>query len=95
MGHRKNNNVNEIYYPKHISPNKMMEIENETEHDMQKVYAPEQPEFYCKNKYENNNRAYKKINVRYQKMYYDNDLVSEYKQSNCGILEEQTNEATD
>ena len=95
MGHRKNNNVNEIYYPKHISPNKMMEIENETEHDMQKVYAPEQPEFYCKNKYENNNRAYKKINVRYQKMYYDNDLISEYKQSNCGILEEQTNEATD
>ena len=95
MGHRKNNNVNEIYYPKHISPNKMMEIENEPEHDMQKAYVPEQPELYNKNKNENNNMAYKKINVRYQKMYYDNDLNSEYKQNNCGILEEQTNEATD
>jgi len=94
MGHRKSN-VNEIYYPKHISPNKMMEIENEPDNDVQKVYEPEQPEFYCKNKFENNNRAYKKINVRYQKMYYDNDLISEYKQNNYGILEEQTNEATD
>ena len=95
MGHRKNNNVNEIYYPKRISPNKMMEIENEPEHAMQKEYEPEQPEFYCKKKYENHNRAYKKINVRYQKMYYDNDLNSEYKQTYNGLLEEQTNEATD
>ena len=93
MRHRKiKNNYNDIYIPKHVSPNL---IENESDFDMPKVYIKEQTEFYSNKKnMANNNIAYKKMNIRYQKMYYENDLNSEHRQINYGILEEQTNEGT-
>ena len=92
MGRRKIiNKYKDIYYPKHVSPNL---LENESEYDISKFYIKEQPEFLSKSKNMNHNIAYKKINIRYQKMYYDNDINSENKLINIGILEEQTNEGT-
>ena len=90
MGNRKiNNKYKDIYYPKNVSPNL---LDNESEYDISNFYLKEQLEFFNKNKYMNNNNiAYNKINIRYQKMYRDNDLNSEH---NIGILEEQINEGT-
>jgi hypothetical protein len=93
MGRRKLKNNNDIYLPKHVSPRL---VENEIDYDISKIYIKEQPEFYSKVKNNNmsNSSAYKKMNIRYQKMYYENDLNSEHKQTNYGILDEQTNEGT-
>ena len=93
MGRRKIKNNNDIYLPKHVSPKL---VENEIDYDISKIYIKEQPEFYSKEKNNNmsNSFAYKKMNIRYQKMYYESDLNSEHKQTNYGILEEQTNEGT-
>ena len=93
MGRRKIKNNNDIYLPKHVSPRL---VENEIDYDISKIYIKEQPEFYSKVKNNNmsNSSAYKKMNIRYQKMYYENDLNSEHKQTNYGILDEQTNEGT-
>ena len=86
------NNYNDIYFPKHVSPNL---IENESDLDMPKVYIKEQTEFYSNKKNMGNNSIpYQKMNIRYQKMYYENDLNSEHRQINYGILEEKTNEGT-
>ena len=91
MRRRMRNNPNAIYFPKHVDPN-LGEIE--TDYEKPRVYIREQPEFYSKNKNYNTNAAYQKMNIRYQKMYYENDLNSEYRQMNNGILDEQTNEGT-
>ena len=92
LGRRKIKNNNDIYLPKHVSPKL---VENETDYDISKMNIKEQPEFFSKvNNNMNNNFAYKKMNIRYQKMYYENDLNSEHKQTNFGILDEQTNEGT-
>ena len=88
---RRKNNMNNIYYPKHVSPNL---IDNESDYETQKYFMNEQPEFPHKKNIGDNSMAYKKINIRYQKMYYDNDLNSEHRHINFGILEEQTNEGT-
>ena len=78
MRHRKiKNNYNDIYIPKHVSPNLK---ENESDFDMPKVYIKEQTEFYSNKKnMANNNIANKKMNIRYQKMYSENDLNSEHR----------------
>ena len=88
---RRIKNNNDVYFPKHVSPNL---VENEPDYEVSNLYIREQPEFYSKTKNENNINAYKKMNIRYQKMYYENDLNSEHRQVNFGILEEQTNEGT-
>ena len=90
MRRKKLNNYKDIYYPKHVNPNV---TDNEYKYDKSKYDIREQPEF-TKIQFINNNIPYQKINIRYQKIYYDNDLNSEYKQINAGILEEQTNEGT-
>ena len=90
MRRKKINNYRDIYYPKHVNPNV---ADNEYEYNSSKYDIREQPEF-TKIQFINNNVPYQKINIRYQKMYYDNDLNSEYRQINNGILEEQTNEGT-
>ena len=93
MSKRRIKQNNDIYFPKHINPNM---VENETDYKISKIYIKEQPEFYSKIKIENmnNNFDYKKTNIRYQQMYYENDLNSEHKQINFGVLDEQTNEGT-
>ena len=54
----------------------------------QNLLVKDQLEFYNKNK--NSSVAYKKMNIRYQKMNYESDL----NKMNIGLLEEQTNEGT-
>ena len=91
MGRRRKNNYNDIYYPKYVDPN--LE-ENESIYGKRKIEIKEENENPNKNNHINNNNVYKKMNVRYQKMYYDNDIISEHKNVNLGLLEEQTNEGT-
>ena len=89
MGRRKKNNDN-IYYPKKVSPNL---IENESVYGVQKIYIHEHPEIYNhKDLNSNNNFTYQKINIRYQKMNYNNDLNIDNKQIHFGGDEEQENE---
>ena len=67
MGSRRiRTNNNDIYYPKHVSPNL---IEKEPNFEIAQLYIKEKPEFLFKSNFINNNMAYKKINIRYQKMY--------------------------
>ena len=77
-----NNNYKDIYYPKHVSPDLLL---NENEYDVSRFYIRDPPELLRKNNFMNNNIPYKKMNIRYQKMYFDNDLNSEYKESNIEI----------
>lgn len=91
MGRRRKNNAN-IYYPKKVSPN--LE-ENESVYGVQKIYIHDHPEIYNQkdlSKNFNNNMAYQKINIRYQKMNYNNDLDIANKQIHFGANEEQENE---
>ena len=89
---RLKNNINdEVYHPKLVNPNL---LKSDNNYEVTKMYIKEPPEFFSKNKYINNNIPYNKINIRYQKMYCDNDLNSEHRQINFGSLEEQTNEGT-
>ena len=70
MGRRRKNNAN-VYYPKKVSPNL---VENESVYGVQKIYIHEHPEIYNQKELNNNNNiAYQKINIRYQKMNYNND----------------------
>ena len=89
---RRRKNYNDIYYPKFVDPN--LE-ENESIYGKKKIEIKEEKDLYNKNNYiNNNNNPYKKMNIRYQKMYYDNDIISENRNNNLGLLEEQTNEGT-
>ena len=89
---RLKNNINdEVYHPKLVNPNL---FKNDNNYEVTRMYIREPAEFFSKNKYMNNNIPYNKINIRYQKMYCDNDLNSEHRQINFGSLEEQTNEGT-
>lgn len=89
MGRRRKNNAN-IYYPKKVSPNL---VENESVYGVQKIFIHEHPEIYNhKDLNNNNNFPYQKINIRYQKMNYNNDLNIENKQMHFGGYEEPENE---
>ena len=67
MGRRRiRTNNNDIYYPKHVSPNLK---EKEPNFEVTKLYIKEKPEFFINSNFINSNMAYKKINIRYQKMY--------------------------
>lgn len=86
MGRRRKKNAN-IYYPKKVSPNL---VENESVYGVQKIYIHEHPEIYNhKDLNNNNNFPYQKINIRYQKMNYNNDLNIENKQMHFGGYEEE------
>ena len=93
--HNNNYNEKDIYYPKHVNPN-LLENSNQSNVEITKMFIKEQAEFLINNNFVNNNGniAYKKINIRYQKMYGDNDLISEHRHINFGLLDEQTNEGT-
>lgn len=68
-------------------------IENESVYGVQKIYIHEHPEIYNhKDLNSNNNFTYQKINIRYQKMNYNNDLNIDNKQIHFGGDEEQENE---